>query len=500
MARSDLLANAKEATHSPGCYLMKDAAGGVVYVDKAKNLRNRLISYFQSAVHEIPRVELMVSRVDRFEVILTETETEALLLEHTLIKKYKPHFNVRLKDDKAYPYLKIQMADSFPRLEWTRRVLKDGARYFGPFPSAWAARQVLQLLNETFLLRDCSDNTFRHRSRPCILHQIGRCTAPCVGLISAEDYRASLGEVTRVLEGKGDKLMKNLRKQMEAAAEKEDFEHAAQLRDQLRNLEIVTETQGVVEAGSQRDRDVLGLASEATDAHATILRIRGGRLLSVQHFVLNNVDPSVSESELVEEFLSQFYVPLAADPDGQADRPNEVLVPVAPRALGEETADQGLMELLATRLSVQVVEADPKVPADQQLLNVARTNATYALEQGRKRDAGHGIQALEETQEKLQLPKLPQRIECYDISNIQGQDAVASRVVFRDGARTRTSLPPLQDPYGRRLQRFCDDEGSVGPAFCQRRRGIARSRRGRWRQRAVSASRGDFGRAQCPRR
>src|SRR4051794_30928205 len=190
--RSALLVQARETKSSPGVYLMKDAGGLVLYVGKAKNLKNRLATYFQSPVHEYPRIEMMVSRIDHFDVILTETEAEALILEATLIKKHKPKFNIRLKDDKAYPYLKIQINDPFPRIEWTRRVLRDGARYFGPFPSAWSARQVMQLLNETFRLRDCSDNTFRHRSRPCILHQMGKCGGPCVGLINAKQYRESI--------------------------------------------------------------------------------------------------------------------------------------------------------------------------------------------------------------------------------------------------------------------------------------------------------------------
>jgi excinuclease ABC subunit C len=248
-SRPALLLQAREAKTSPGVYLMKDAAGLTLYVGKAKNLRNRLTTYFQAPVHEIPRIEMMVSRVDRFELILTETEAEALILEATLIKKYKPKFNIRLKDDKAYPYLKIQVKAAFPRVEWTRRVQRDGARYFGPFPSAWSARQVMRLLNETFKLRDCSENTFRHRSRPCILYQMGKCTGPCVGLIDANAYRNSIDEVIQVLEGKSDSLMKSLRKGMEDAAEQEEFELAASYRDQIKNVELVTQTQGVIGLG-----------------------------------------------------------------------------------------------------------------------------------------------------------------------------------------------------------------------------------------------------------
>jgi excinuclease ABC subunit C len=432
--RSALLDLARETKTSPGVYLMKDERGVILYVGKAKSLRSRLVTYFQSVPHEFPRTELMVARVHHFDVILTETEAEALILECTLIKKHKPKFNVRLKDDKAYPYLKIQVNEAFPRIEWTRRVQRDGARYFGPFPSAWSARQVMGLLNETFHLRDCSENTFRHRSRPCILHQMGKCSGACVRLVDEQQYRESVGQAVAVLEGKADRLVGALRKGMEDAAEREAYEEAAEFRDQLRNLELVTETQGVVEAGSQRDRDVVGLARHESDAHGTVLRIRGGRLVSVQHYVLNNTDASLPEDTVLADFLSQYYVAIGAAPgvsDPEAESataapegglPKEVLLPSAP-------AEAELLErTLGVGLRVE------ESPVDRQLLGVARANAEYALEQSRKKTAGHGIAALEEVTEKLHLARLPHRIECYDISNIQGEDAVASRVVFVDGA------------------------------------------------------------------
>jgi len=421
--RQKLLEDARSASTSAGVYLMKDAHGGILYIGKAKNLRNRLVTYFQTIPHEYPRIEMMVSRVVRFDPILTETEAEALILEATLIKKHKPKFNIRLKDDKAYPYLKIQVNDPFPRIEWTRRVQRDGARYFGPFPSAWSARQVLGLLNETFRLRDCSENTFRHRTRPCILYQMGKCTGPCVGYVTSKEYHEAIGQVVGILEGKADRLIESLRKGMEDAAEQEEFERAAEYRDQIRNLEIVTQTQGAIEAGSQRDRDVVGLAREGVDAHGTIVRIRQGRLIAVQHYHLQNTDPSQSDAQVLFDFVSQYYVSLRETVEaGEVSMPREVLLPTAP----EEP------ELLETTLGVGVRVADGVI--DEQLLNVARANAVYALEQSRKKEAGHGIQALEEVQDKLHLPRLPHRIECYDISNIQGEDAVASRVVFIDGA------------------------------------------------------------------
>jgi excinuclease ABC subunit C len=404
---------------------MKDVKGEILYIGKAKSLRARLQSYFQAPVHETPRTEMMVGRVARFDLILTETESEALILEATLIKKHRPKFNVRLKDDKTYPYLKIQGDEAFPKIQWTRRVSQDGARYFGPFPSAWAARQVMNLLNETFKLRDCSDNTFRHRSRPCILFQIGKCSGPCVGIINPADYKESIQQVIQVLEGKTDQLIQQLRRGMEDASEHEEFEKAAEYRDQMRNLEIVTATQSVVEAGSDRDRDVAAISRQAagesaTEAHATVLQVRSGKIVAVRHYHLQNTDSTLTNAQVLSDFVSQYYVQAQA---AEEKMPQEVLLAEAP-----EDSD-----LLERTLGVGIRVPDGQV--DDQLVNVARANAQYALEQGlRKKEGGHGIKALEEVQEKLDLARLPHRIECYDISNIQGEDAVASRVVFMDGA------------------------------------------------------------------
>ena len=421
-ARIRLLDEAKNAPTEPGVYLMRDPAGVILYIGKAKNLKNRLTSYFIRAPHETPRTEMMVGRAERFDVILTETESEALILECTLIKKHKPKFNVRLKDDKTYPYLKIQVDAAFPRIEWTRKVRRDEARYFGPFPSSWSARQIKELLNETFQLRDCSDNTFRHRSRPCILYQMGKCTAPCVGYISEEDYRATLREVVQVLEGKSDRLEGELQKRMEKAAEKERFEEAAYYRDQIAHLKVVTAVQAVDEAGSHRNRDVIALERKDLDAQAVVLRVRGGRMVSVKHVHLQNSDESQPQSEVLMEFISQFYLSMQSELDSNESYPNEILLAELPRDF----------ELLEKTLGLGI--RIPETEMEKQLVNVAKTNARHSLEQAQKAGIGHGIAALEEIQNKLHLSKMPSRIECYDISNIQGEDAVASRVVFVDGA------------------------------------------------------------------
>ncbi|MBU6375112.1 MAG: excinuclease ABC subunit UvrC [Bdellovibrionales bacterium] len=430
LRRAELLQKARSISTLPGVYLMKDESGGILYVGKAKNLRNRVSSYFQAARHERLRTELLVTAIYAFDLILTETENEALILECTLIKKHKPRFNVRLKDDKGYPYLKMDVAQAFPRLEWTRRVKRDGARYFGPFPSAWSARQTLQLLNHTFRLRDCSDNTFRHRSRPCILYQIDQCSGPCVRLTDEAGYRKSIDQAMSILEGKADELLGSLRGQMNEAAIAEEFERAAHFRDQIQALEGITSIQGVVEAGSDRDRDVIGIARSELVFHAVILQIRGGRLISVRHFDVQNADPILSDSEILGGVLTQYYVALDSKPDlSQAggeglSRPSEVLIPVPP--------ENSEFEMLESSLGLRIRTSES--PLDEQILGVARQNAKYSVEQNAKHSGGHGLAALEEVQEKLELSKLPHRIECFDNSNIHGEDAVASRVVFVDGA------------------------------------------------------------------
>jgi excinuclease ABC subunit C len=414
---------------------MKDEADLILYVGKAKNLKNRLTTYFQPAVHEVGRTEIMVHRVHHFDIILTETESEALILECTLIKKHKPKYNIRLKDDKAYPYIKVNLQDPYPRLEWTRRVQKEGARYFGPFPSAWSAREVLRLLTETFKLRDCSDNTFRHRSRPCILYQMGKCPGPCVGLVSSTEYHEVIGEAIQILEGKGDDFIATLEKGMFDASARMEYEQAAHYRDQIKNLKLVTETQGVVQAGKDVQQDIIGIARRDLDAHAAVLQIRHGRLLSVQHFQLQNTQIEMSDWDILEEFLALYYTdskPLARKKQAVAfesedsrfivQRPKEVLV-------SEFGGDVALYEKTLS-LNFRV----PENREEEQLIQVARANADHALEMSQKKDAGHGLAALEDVRTRLHLEALPLRMECYDISNFGGDESVASRVVFVDGA------------------------------------------------------------------
>jgi excinuclease ABC subunit C len=432
--REKMLAEAKALTTSPGVYLMKTESADVIYVGKAKALKHRVQSYFQPLVHEHPRTELMIQGVSQFEVILTETEDEALVLECTLIKRYKPKFNVRLKDDKHYPYIKIPAQVDFPRLEWTRKVRNDGARYFGPFPSAYSARIVLRLLTEQFRLRDCTDNTFSHRSRACILYQMDQCSAPCVQKITVEQYQKSLADATAVLEGRAEELIQSLTLEMQEAANEERFEDAARIRDQIQSVQIIAQTQSVSQEDQQLDRDVFAFERKDASAHGVVLQVRRGKLLAVRHYDLFNVEAGVSDEQVAYDFLAQHFLLLEdTDPEQTIADPSGIMVRARLVLMRQQPTE---LDLLERTLGITITL--PTNTAEKQLVSVAQTNAKYALEQGGAKEGQHGFSALEEVKAKLNLERLPRRIECFDISNTQGEDSVASRVVFVDGAPEKT--------------------------------------------------------------
>jgi excinuclease ABC subunit C len=461
--KTTLLGQAKALAASPGVYLMKTATGQIVYVGKAKSLRSRVTSYFQPVIHEHPRTELMLGEVTTFEVIHTETENEALVLECTLIKRYKPKFNIRLKDDKHYPYLSISFRDGFPRIEWTRKVNEEHARYFGPFPSSFAARIVMRLLTEAFQLRDCNDNTFSHRSRACILHQMGKCSAPCVGKVSREEYAAQMDQAIRVLEGKSKGFPKELKKEMKRASDEERYEDAARLRDQIQAVEIVSQTQSVVDADQRLDQDVFAVAQKDGIAHGVVLQVRGGKLLSVKHYDVQNFDGALGKEQILYDFLAQHV--LLMEEGNELVHAHSFLMRELP----------GEHEFLEQALKVKIEL--PKSPAQKQLVSVAETNARFAVENAKREGAGHGVAALEEIRDKLGLRELPRRIECYDVSNTQGEESVASRVVFVDGAPEKTlyrrykiktvqganDFASMREIFDRRFSKMDHGEGNEKP-------------------------------------
>ncbi|MDR3580567.1 MAG: excinuclease ABC subunit UvrC [Oryzomonas sp.] len=401
---------------SPGVYLMRDGKGEIIYIGKARNLRQRVRTYFGATGDGRYHVRFLVARVADIEVMLTDTEKEALLLENTLIKQHHPRYNLDLKDDKTYFSLRLDPREEFPRFSIVRKVPRDGARYFGPYSSATAAREVLRQLTRIFPLRHYPFKTCMARKRPCLYHQIGQCSAPCHGLISVADYAALVEGATLFLEGKGKQLVAEFKRRMTEAANAMRYEEAARWRNLLRSIEVTVEKQKVVmrEGG---DSDVLGYFRDGTRLELALLFIRGGVLSGSRLFHLTW---ELDDAEGVASFLRQFY-------SGEAFIPDEILLPLEVEAAG------ALAELLGEARGKKVVIARPQRGIKRELVELAGKNAAAAL---RERDeaAASAEAVLEELRQCLHLSRLPKRIECYDISTIQGRHSVGSGVAFA-GAR-----------------------------------------------------------------
>ena len=395
----------------PGVYRMLDAAGEVIYVGKAKHLKNRVGSYFLPSNVQ-PKVQALVAKTTAMEVTITNSETEALLLEYNLIKKHRPRFNVVLRDDKSFPYVHLETAHEFPRLNFYRGSRKEPGRFFGPYPSAGAVRDALQQMQKLFRIRNCEDSYFANRSRPCLQYQIQRCTAPCVGLIGKESYSQDVSAAVKVLEGRNDEVQQDLAKRMESAAEKLQFEEAAQLRDQLAKLQVI-KAQQVVSGGSDQDADVIGLSVTGGEYCVALMFVRAGRSLGSTTFFPK---AHLSEpAEVMAAFLAQYYL--------ERDTPDEILV--------EEQFDE--MQLLESTLSER---AGRKIRISASVrgirarwLEMVHNNAVQALTM--RRLARSNIElSLEDVREAFDLDETPERLECFDISHTGGTDTVASCVVF----------------------------------------------------------------------
>lgn len=402
---------------SPGVYLMKDREGTVIYVGKAVNLRSRVRSYFQPSTSDtrafIPFLEGLVGDI---EVILVHNEKEALILENTLIKRHKPRFNVMLRDDKAFICLRLDETHPYPRLEVVRRMQQDGARYFGPYSSASAIRETLRVVNRWFQLRTCTDQVLEKRTRPCLLFQIKRCPAPCVYEVPTEDYRRNVRETVLFLEGKEPELAESLRLRMKGAAKELRFEEAARLRDQLSAIERSLEKQRTV-FSEAIDQDVFGFHREGPDLVIEALFVRGGKLVSAQHFPFTGQE--FPTEELLSSFIDQYYA------DG-ATVPEEVLLPM-------ELEDMALKaEVLSERRGRKVRVHVPARGDKKRLIEMANKNAEQGFVERRKKDRTNE-EILDRLKDKLELRRLPRRIECFDISNFQGTMVVASQVAALDG-------------------------------------------------------------------
>jgi excinuclease ABC subunit C len=398
-----------------GVYIMKGEQGTVFYVGKAKNLRSRLRSYFSEHGDNRPQIRFLLKRVSDIETIVTDTEKEALILENTLIKKHRPRYNINLRDDKTYLSLRLDPREEFPMLQLVRRVRRDGALYFGPYASSTAVRATLKEIYRIFPLRRHPFETCRRRTRPCLYYQIGQCSGPCHGKISAADYRRLVDGALALLGGRETEIVAALRRQMTAAAERMAFEEAARLRDQVRAIEQTVERQKVVESGGG-DQDVIGLHREGGEVEIAILFVREGKVVDRRSY---NLEWRLDEEELLSTFLQRFYGREVCIPD-------RVLLPFLPE--GSEVLADWLSELRGKKVQVMA----PQRGSRRELVALAGRNAEESFrERGSRREARQGV--LEEIVTRLQLGRFPHRIECFDISNVQGRFSVGSMAVLTDG-------------------------------------------------------------------
>lgn len=406
----------------PGVYLHKNAVGKVIYVGKAVNLRNRVRSYFhKSASITSPKTRRLVEEIADIEFIVAESELEALLLENTLIKKHQPRYNVRLKDDKRYPYIKVHWQDPFPRVTTTRRLQNDGARYYGPYTAAWAAYQTLDLVRKIFPYLTCTRDIDGKDERACLYYHIGRCAAPCIGAVNQAEYRQIIDNLCDFLAGNTEPVVADLRRQMEVASEKLDFERAAQLRDQIRAIDQIVEKQKVVNADTL-DEDVIAFARANGDACVQVFFIRGGKLVGRDYFVLEGTADE-GDAEIMTSFVKQFY-------DQAATIPPEILLP--------QDVDELMIirDWLKSKRGADVTFKVPRQGQQKELLEMVAQNAAETLQHLRARwaaDESKQTEGLAELQQSLDLPEAPLRIECYDISTLQGTNTVGSMVVFNKG-------------------------------------------------------------------
>jgi len=406
----------------PGVYIMKNINGAVIYVGKAKILKNRVRQYFQNARNQSGKVRAMVQNISEFEYIVTGSEMEALILECNLIKKYRPRYNILLKDDKHYPFIKITVNEEFPRIYITRILSKDGAKYFGPFTDVSAVHETMELIKKIFPIRSCRKtiNESAGKARPCLNYHIGLCMAPCAGLVSKGEYGSIVSNVIDLLNGKDKAILKELGKQMEEASEKLEFEKAALYRDKLAAVRKITEKQRII-TGKFENEDYIDVCSDENDSSAQIFFLRDGKITGREHFIMENTSGTGKE-ELTANFIKEFY-------GGTAFIPKAIYV--------EDTMDRELLEeWLSMKRGSRVGIKTPVKGSKRDTLSMVGRNACITLEHFKQKivkdKEGHK-KALKEIMELLELEAMPSRIEAFDISNIQGVDSVGSMIVFEEG-------------------------------------------------------------------
>jgi len=452
---------------SPGVYRFKDAEGRVIYVGKAKSLRQRLNSYFADFAGLHPRTQTMLTTAVDVDWTVVGTEVEALQLEYSWIKEYDPRFNVKYRDDKSYPYLAVTMGEEFPRVQVLRGAKRKGTRYFGPYSHAWAIRETVDLLLRVFPIRSCSGGVFKRAAqigRPCLLGYIDKCSAPCVSRVTAEEHRALADDFCEFMAGNTGRFIKRLEREMREAAVEQEYERAARLRDDIQALRQAMEKQAVV-LGDNTDCDVVALAEDPLEAAVQVFYVRGGRIRGQRGWVVDKVGEA-APGELVEQFLLQMYGEAAAE-----TLPREVLVPVLPP--DAEAVTELLGEHRGARVEIRVPQRGDK----RSLMETVERNAVESLKQHKLRRASDltaRSRALQEVADALDLDQVPLRIECYDVSHIQGTDVVASMVVFEDGlARkseyrrfsvrsTEGDVASIYEVISRRFKRYLEERSATG--------------------------------------
>ena len=404
----------------PGVYLMHDAEGKVIYVGKAVVLKNRVRSYFRNLASHTPKVKAMVAKIAEIETIVTSSEVEALILECNLIKKYRPRYNISLKDDKTYPYLKVTLQEDFPRLYMTRRLLRDGSKYYGPYADAGAMHATVKLLRSMFPLRTCRK---MNPDRPCLNYHIKRCLAPCAGYVSKEEYGQMIKSVCMVLDGRTTELERDLKQRMQAAAEDYAFEEAARLRDQLQAVERLNESQKAV-TNNGGDMDIIGFAQDMTGNCLQIFFVRKGKLIGRDNFFLQ--DGGEAQQEVLTAFIKQYY-------NDATFIPREIVLPQLPEAEEQQLIEAWLCGKAERKVELFV----PQRGVKRELLQLANDNALKLLSERLRKGSlslKNDDQAAEELQQALGLEHSLERMDCFDISHTQGSETVASMVVFRKGS------------------------------------------------------------------
>jgi len=426
MAIPDIKERLNSIPTRPGVYLMKGEAGEVLYVGKAINLRNRVRSYFQASATHSPKVQRLVWSIADLEFIVTASELEALILECNLIKRHRPRYNVRFKDDKRYPYIRVTWHEDFPRVQLVRRMKRDGARYFGPYTSSAAVRQTLELLRCIFPYLTCKRKISGTDNRACLYYHIKRCMGPCIGAVSQEEYRDMMKQVCLFLEGKREEIIVSLRRRMEAAAERQEFERAGSLRDQIQAVEQVISRQRVIST-AMADQDVIAFARDDGETCVQVFFVRTGKLIGREYFLMDGAD-SVEAQEILASFIKQFY-------NDATYVPPEILLPA-------DLDEAHIIERwLREKRGANVVLRVPRRGRKRELLEMVVENAIQTLTHLMAKEQLEGnraLAALTDLQTQLGLETLPLRIEAYDISNIQGVAATGSMVVFVEGMPSKS--------------------------------------------------------------